>query len=56
MNVAEATFVLSVGPVLAYWPRTALIEFYARVAESPARTVTLGEVVCSRRHEMKLDD
>jgi collagenase-like PrtC family protease len=56
VNVAEATFVLSVGPVLAYWPRKTLIEFYARVAESPARTVTLGEVVCSRRHEMKLDD
>jgi collagenase-like PrtC family protease len=56
VSVSAATFALSVGPVLAYWPRTALIEFYARVAESPARTVTLGEVVCSRRHEMKLDD
>jgi collagenase-like PrtC family protease len=49
-------FTLSVGPVLTYWPRRALIEFYARIAESPARSVCLGEIVCSRRHEMKVDD
>ena len=49
-------FALSVGPVLYYWPRKTLVEFYARVAESSARTVTLGEVICSRRHEMKHED
>ena len=49
-------FTLSVGPLLYYWPRRTLVEFYARVAESPAGTVYLGEVVCSRRHEMKVDD
>ena len=52
----ERAFSLSVGPVLYYWPRKALMEFYARVAEGPVQSVTLGEVVCSRRHEMKLDD
>jgi O2-independent ubiquinone biosynthesis protein UbiV len=46
----------TVGPVLCYWPRKTLIEFYAEIADSPADTVVLGEVVCSRRHEMKLDD
>jgi collagenase-like PrtC family protease len=56
MNAMEDAFTLSVGPVLTYWSRRTLVDFYARVAESPARTVTLGEVVCSRRHEMKLDD
>jgi len=49
-------FALSVGPVLTYWPRRTLIDFYARIAESPVHSVTLGEVVCSRRHEMKTDD
>jgi len=49
-------FALSVGPVLTYWPRRALVDFYARVAESPVRSVTLGEVVCSRRHELKTED
>ena len=49
-------FALSVGPLLTYWPRRQLTDFYAQVAESPASSVTLGEVVCSRRHEMKTDD
>ena len=47
---------LTVGPVLYYWPRKTLIEFYGAVADSPADTVVLGEVVCSRRHEMKPED
>jgi collagenase-like PrtC family protease len=47
---------LTVGPVLYYWPRRTLLDFYAAVAESAADTVVLGEVVCSRRHEMKPDD
>ena len=54
--MAEPAFKLSVGPVLYYWPRRTLVEFYARIAESPVSTVTLGEIVCSRRHEMKLED
>ncbi|MCO5107446.1 MAG: U32 family peptidase [Burkholderiaceae bacterium] len=47
---------LTVGPVLYYWPRKTLIDFYGEVADSPADTVVLGEVVCSRRHEMKHED
>lgn len=49
-------FRLTVGPVLTYWSRKELMAFYASVAETDADTVVLGEVVCSRRHEMKLDD
>lgn len=47
---------LTVGPVQYYWPRNALMHFYAEVAESAADTVVLGEVVCARRHEMKQPD
>jgi len=47
---------LSLGPVLYYWTREAVLEFYARVAESRADIVYLGEVVCSRRHNLRLDD
>jgi collagenase-like PrtC family protease len=47
---------LTIGPLLYYWPRNELLRFYADVAESAADTVVLGEVVCSRRHEMKPDD
>lgn len=56
MPAPVPAFALSVGPVLYYWPRRTLIEFYARVAEAPVSSVTLGEVVCSRRHEMKTED
>lgn len=47
---------LVVGPLLYWWPRAATMDFYAEVADSPARHVVLGEVVCSRRNEFKLDD
>lgn len=47
---------LSIGPLLYYWPREALLHFYAEVADSAADSVVLGEVVCERRHEMKLAD
>ncbi len=47
---------LTAGPVLYYWSRRTLTDFYAQIADSAIDTVVLGEVVCSRRHEMKRDD
>lgn len=47
---------LSIGPLLYWWPRTALMNFYADLADAPVRTVVLGELVCSRRNEIKFDD
>ena len=47
---------LSLGPVLYYWTREAVLDFYARIADSAVDVVYLGEVVCSRRHNLRLDD
>jgi O2-independent ubiquinone biosynthesis protein UbiV len=47
---------LSLGPILTYWPRSIVFAFYQQVADSPVDIVYLGETVCSRRHELRLDD
>ncbi|HPB75224.1 MAG TPA: U32 family peptidase [Chromatiaceae bacterium] len=47
---------LALGPLLYYWPRQETLAFYAHIATSPVDTVYLGETVCSRRHELRLDD
>lgn len=50
------TSLISVAPVSYYWQREDLLRFYADIAESAAQVVYLGEVVCGRRHQMRLDD
>ena len=47
---------LALGPLLYYWPRAAVLDFYREIARSAADIVYLGEVVCSRRHEVGFDD
>jgi collagenase-like PrtC family protease len=52
----ETPMRLALGPLLYYWPRQATLDFYAAIANSAAHIVYLGETVCSRRHELRLDD
>ncbi|MFT7775197.1 U32 family peptidase [Roseateles sp.] len=47
---------LSVGPLLYWWPREALLNFYAELADAPVHGIVLGELVCSRRNEIRFDD
>ncbi len=47
---------LALGPLLYYWPRQQVFDFYQAAAAWPVDIVYLGEAVCSRRHEMQLND
>ena len=47
---------LSLGPVLYYWSKEDLLEFYRQIADSPVSIVYLGETVCSKRALMRTDD
>ncbi|MEQ5800593.1 U32 family peptidase [Halomonas sp. H10-9-1] len=53
---ATPTLQLSLGPVLFYWTREHYADFYREAADWPVEIVHLGESVCSRRRDMKLDD
>lgn len=47
---------LSMGPILFYWKRQEIIDFYASMAAQPLDAIYLGETVCSKRRALSLDD
>lgn len=47
---------LSLGPLQYFWPKEKVVEFYRQVQDWPVEIVYLGEVVCAKRRELKLED
>jgi collagenase-like PrtC family protease len=47
---------ISLAPLAYYWSRADTFAFYTEAMHWPVDIVYLGEVVCSRRHLLKMDD
>jgi len=47
---------LALGPILYFWSREQVEAFYHQVTDWPVDIVYLGEVVCSKRRALRLDD
>ncbi|RJT43607.1 U32 family peptidase [Rahnella woolbedingensis] len=46
----------SLGAILYYWPKAQVEDFYQTAATSSADIIYLGENVCTKRREMKVND
>ncbi len=47
---------LALGPLLYYWEKASVEDFYQQALDSEADLIYLGETVCSKRRELKARD
>ncbi len=46
----------SLGPILYFWDKNSVLDFYRTAAESSVDVIYLGETVCPKRRELRLED
>lgn len=49
---AKSDLRLALGPILFFWPKATVLDFYSRMVGLPLDVIYLGETVCSKRREM----
>ena len=54
--MTEPRMKLALGPVLYYWPKEKLLDFYQRMIAAPVDIIYIGETVCSKRHALNTGD
>ena len=47
---------ISLGPILYFWPKNKVQDFYAQLVDAPVDIFYLGETVCYKRNELRLRD
>lgn len=47
---------ISLGPIQYFWPKNRVIEFYDEIAGTAVDSVYLGEAICYKRTELRLQD
>ena len=47
---------ITLGPVLTFWKKQAVLDFYREAEGWPVDRIYLGESVCAKRRELRLDD
>lgn len=53
---SDARMKLSLGPILYFWPRERVFDFYREIERAPVDVVYLGETVCAKRRALRLED
>ena len=47
---------LSLGPILFFWPKQKVYDFYEQMLNTPVDIIYLGETVCSKRRELRTEE
>lgn len=47
---------IALGPILYFWERNTIFDFYEQIARTPVDIIYLGETVCAKRRQLSIGD